>query len=236
MHSVGAQSTFGKPKHFCRNVYKITNCPNFAWYLPEKLGITQLTKCPEFYMVIDRKFVLPFFGRGAQALPAYPPPFPTPVMRCKRTHAVLTGCEKNVLSSQETGMRGSDIGSLQLVIRSLNKQPHKHAVKWLIKIALALDVMTNISYKHIILSKKSEDYIYVELFIIRVKLAIYYFLHFNTVRQVAARLRAKSAIYDCFVANLLLNVSAKGMTKLIHCILLQLQKHGDLLFNHPPCI
>ena len=29
--------------------------------------------------------------------------------------------------------------------------------------------------------------------------AIYYFLHFNTVGQVAARLRAKSAIYDCLV-------------------------------------
>jgi len=41
---------------------------------------------------------------------------------------------------------------------------------------------------------------YVELFIIRVKLAIYYFLHFNKVRQVAARLRAKSAICDCLVA------------------------------------
>jgi len=40
---------------------------------------------------------------------------------------------------------------------------------------------------------------YVELFIIRVKFAIYYFLHFNKVRQVAARLRAKSAIYDCLV-------------------------------------
>jgi len=39
----------------------------------------------------------------------------------------------------------------------------------------------------------------VELFIIRVKFAIYYFLHFNKVRQVAARLRAKSAIYDCLV-------------------------------------
>ena len=38
-----------------------------------------------------------------------------------------------------------------------------------------------------------------ELFIIRVKFAIYYFLHFNTVRQVAARLRAKSAIYDFLV-------------------------------------
>jgi len=37
------------------------------------------------------------------------------------------------------------------------------------------------------------------VFIIHVKLAIYYFLHFNTVRQVAARLRAKSAVYDCFV-------------------------------------
>jgi len=41
----------------------------------------------------------------------------------------------------------------------------------------------------------------VELFIIRVKLAIYYFLHFNKVRQVAARLRAKSAIYDCFLCS-----------------------------------
>ena len=40
---------------------------------------------------------------------------------------------------------------------------------------------------------------YVELFIIRVKLAIYYFLHFHKVHQVAARLRAKSAIYDCLV-------------------------------------
>ena len=42
---------------------------------------------------------------------------------------------------------------------------------------------------------------YVELFIIRVKFAIYYFLHFNKVHQVAARLRAKSAIYDCLVNN-----------------------------------
>ena len=42
---------------------------------------------------------------------------------------------------------------------------------------------------------------YVELFIIRVKFAIYYYLHFNTFRQVAARLRAKSAIYDCLVVD-----------------------------------
>jgi len=41
----------------------------------------------------------------------------------------------------------------------------------------------------------------VELFIIRVKFAIYYYLHFNTFRQVAARLRAKSAIYDCLVVD-----------------------------------
>jgi len=40
---------------------------------------------------------------------------------------------------------------------------------------------------------------YVELFIILVKFAIYYFLHFNKVHQVAARLRAKSAIYNCLV-------------------------------------
>ena len=38
-----------------------------------------------------------------------------------------------------------------------------------------------------------------ELFIIRVKFAIYYFLHFNSVRKVVARLRAKSAIYDWLV-------------------------------------
>jgi len=42
---------------------------------------------------------------------------------------------------------------------------------------------------------------YVELFIIRVKFAIYYFLHSTKVRQVAARLRAKSAVYDCLVLN-----------------------------------
>jgi len=42
-------------------------------------------------------------------------------------------------------------------------------------------------------------YMELGLFIIRVKFAIYYFLHFNRVRQVAARLRAKSAIYDCLV-------------------------------------
>ena len=33
------------------------------------------------------------------------------------------------------------------------------------------------------------------VFIIRIKFAIYYFLHFNTVQQVAARLQAKSAIF-----------------------------------------
>jgi len=42
---------------------------------------------------------------------------------------------------------------------------------------------------------------YVELFIICVKFAIYYFLHFDTDRQVAARLRAKSAIYDFLVRS-----------------------------------
>jgi len=54
-----------------------------------------------------------------------------------------------------------------------------------------------------VLARKSllEDYCmgYIESFIIRVKFAIYYFLHFNKVRQVATRLRAKSAIYDCLV-------------------------------------
>jgi len=63
--------------------------------------------------------------------------------------------------------------------------------------------MTNISYTHIILSKKKSGLLrYVELFIIRVKFAIYYFLHFNTVRQVPTRLRAKSAIYDCLAVAL----------------------------------
>jgi len=44
---------------------------------------------------------------------------------------------------------------------------------------------------------------YLELFIIRVKFTIYYFLHLNTVCQMAARLRAKSAIYDCLVGFIL---------------------------------
>jgi len=40
--------------------------------------------------------------------------------------------------------------------------------------------MTNISYTHIILSKKTSGLLgYVELFIIRVKFAIYYFFHFK---------------------------------------------------------
>jgi len=50
-----------------------------------------------------------------------------------------------------------------------------------------------------------------ELFIIHVKFAIYYFLHFNTVRQVAARLRAKSAIYD-FLVTLMYEMSPKPKT------------------------
>ena len=37
------------------------------------------------------------------------------------------------------------------------------------------------------------------VFIIRIKFAIYYFLHFNTVWQVAAPLHLKSAIFDCLV-------------------------------------
>jgi len=51
----------------------------------------------------------------------------------------------------------------------------------------------------LVLTKKCGLLGYVELFIIRVKFAIYYFLHFNTVRQVAARLRATSAIHYCLV-------------------------------------
>jgi len=54
---------------------------------------------------------------------------------------------------------------------------------------------------------------YVELFIIRVNFAIYYFLHFNKVCQVAARLRAKSAIYDCLVVFV---VSAKFGHKVLY--------------------
>ena len=45
-----------------------------------------------------------------------------------------------------------------------------------------------------------------ELFIIRVKFAIYCFLHFSTVHEVAARLRAKSAIYDCLVVVVFMQI------------------------------
>jgi len=53
---------------------------------------------------------------------------------------------------------------------------------------------------------------YVELFIIHIKFAIYYFLHSNKVRKVAAWLRAKSAIYVCLVLELnLLPMTGTGM-------------------------
>jgi len=53
-----------------------------------------------------------------------------------------------------------------------------------------------------------------ELFIIRVKFAICYFLHFNEVRQEAARLRAKSAIYDCLVYYRIVQEVQKKIAKL----------------------
>ena len=70
-----------------------------------------------------------------------------------------------------------------------------------------------------VLARKSllEDYLgYVELFIIRVKFAIYYFLHCNTVRQAAARLRAKSAIYDCLVADIIGMFSTEECSFYLH--------------------
>ena len=48
-----------------------------------------------------------------------------------------------------------------------------------------------------------------ELFTIRIKFAVYYVLHFNTVRQVAAQLRAKSAIYVCLVIRCFRTVRGK---------------------------
>jgi len=43
------------------------------------------------------------------------------------------------------------------------------------------------------------------------QVAIYYFLHFNTVRQVAARLQAKSdAVYDCLVLRLFIFLITRG--------------------------
>jgi len=45
---VGAQSTWGGTRHFCpKNMYeKLTKCPNFTWFLPEKLA-----KYPNFYHI-----------------------------------------------------------------------------------------------------------------------------------------------------------------------------------------
>ena len=86
---VGAQSTVGG-RHFCRKIMyeKLTKCPKFTCYLPEKnyqsfrIFMIFARKMPEFYMIIARKifsdFVfLFFFGGGARALlPAPTPPTP----------------------------------------------------------------------------------------------------------------------------------------------------------------
>jgi len=71
----------------------------------------------------------------------------------------------------------------------------------------------------------------VELSIIRDKFAIYYFLHFNTVRQVAARLRAKSAIYDCLVVFTIWYANKYDASCSIHvCLWVQLAAEYNIKF------
>ena len=67
---VGAQSTLGEQDIFARKYMheKLTKCPNFTWYLPEKNN-----KMPEFYTIFARTNS---FARiwGATALsPPWPP-------------------------------------------------------------------------------------------------------------------------------------------------------------------
>jgi len=82
--SVGAQSTLGGGGQdiFARKYMheKLTKCPNFTWYLPEKLTkkIT-FNKMSEFYMIFARKIFFPnfFFGGGQQPLRPSSPTSPT---------------------------------------------------------------------------------------------------------------------------------------------------------------
>ena len=71
-----------------------------------------------------------------------------------------------------------------------------------------------------------------ELFIIRVKFAIYYFLHFNTVRQVAARLRAKSAIHDCLVGGYCLSSTSSGAASCFTAIVLTAADHAYIKLRY----
>ena len=77
---VGVQS-----RHFCPKIIyeKLTKCPHFTWYLPEKITINRIPefymtfarKMPEFYMIISRKILFPiFFLGGGHVAPSLPSP------------------------------------------------------------------------------------------------------------------------------------------------------------------
>jgi len=79
---------------------KLTKCPNFTWFLPEKnqkntrifiiffRKINKIsefytifaTNMPEFYIIIGRKIFFPNF-RGGARVPPLPSPFPTPMAK-----------------------------------------------------------------------------------------------------------------------------------------------------------
>ena len=58
---VGAQSTLGQDIFARKNMHeKLTKCPNFARYMPEKKN----NKMPKFYTIFARKIFFPIFFLG----------------------------------------------------------------------------------------------------------------------------------------------------------------------------
>jgi len=65
LHRRRSSVNFRTARHFCpNNMYeKLTNCPNFTWFLPEKLSkypnfmifVRKINKIPQFYMIFARK-------------------------------------------------------------------------------------------------------------------------------------------------------------------------------------
>jgi len=110
---VGAQSTLGGTT-FLPETYvwkKISKCPNFTWFLLEKLSkypnfmiiarkIIKLTKfhnftrflpekMPEFFIIIGRKIFFPNLGGHVPPPPSPCPPSPTPIHISKHSLVCL---------------------------------------------------------------------------------------------------------------------------------------------------
>jgi len=119
---------FRGARHFCPKIMyqKLTKCPNFAWYLPEK----KLTKFPNFawflpenariYMIIARKICFSEFLGGL-------PPSATPICACPcvRHRLCVIICSLTCLyfsPSIKTWESACVLLSVVLPVRSMNSK------------------------------------------------------------------------------------------------------------------